>query len=173
MRKSHVFAVAAALVFAAGAAQAQATNICDAGNATVGTSGATSGTCIVTQALSVTVPTVANLSSTAIATVTAGSVEYNAGYIDFVGTTINMKANFPYTLTATAGTLTNLVNTRLMIGTSASPTTDMSVARTIASGAASGAVTPIQTYHRVLLSWATDLAGQNKSATITYTLTTP
>jgi hypothetical protein len=182
MRISKIALVAAAMVVSAGSLQAQTVTNCNEGTQ----AGMQGTTCQTTTDLSATVPYLAvitkNITS---ATLPAATVANMNGYSDAVaGPTLNIKANFVWTLTATTAgfaqvTAQNVSYTKasadLEISNTASGTdwTQMSSSRVLATaGSAATATQDVVTRYRVAYSWAKDLPG-SYSAQVTYTLTAP
>lgn len=177
MRISKIALVAAAMVVSAGSLQAQE-NCNEATQAGM--------QCAVTTGLTATVPYLAVINKDISSAVLPAATVFNMnGYSDAVaGPTLNIKANFVWTLTATTAgfaqvTAQNVSYTKssadLEISNTASGTdwTQMSSSRVLATaGSAATASQDVVTRYRVAYSWAKDLPGAY-AATVTYTLTAP
>jgi len=176
MRISKIALVSAAMVLSAGSLQAQV-NCNEATQLGM--------QCQTTTDLSATVPYLAvinkNITS---ATLPAATVTNMDGYSAAVaGPTLNIKANFVWTLTASMGGFAPLAaqgvnytkaNADLEISNAASGDSWMTFAssRALASSQTATATQDVVTRYRVAYSWAKDLPG-SYSATVTYTLTAP
>ncbi len=177
MRISKIALVAAAMVVSAGSLRAQEN--CNE-STQLGMQ------CAVTTGLTATVPYLAVINKDiSSAILPAATVTNMGGYSTAVsGPTLNIKANFVWTLTATTTgfaevTTQNVSYTKssadLEISNTASGTdwTPMSSSRVLATaGSAATASQNVVTRYRVAYSWAKDLPG-SYSAQVTYTLTAP
>jgi hypothetical protein len=180
MRISKIALVAAAMVVSAGSLQAQVN--C----AGTGVEKAGFPSCITTTELTANVPFLAvinkNISSAALPAATIATMD---GYSAAVaGPTLNIKANFVWTLTASMGGFAQVTaqgvnytkaNADLEITNTASGDTDwmtFAANRTLALTQTATATQDVVTRYRVAYSWAKDLPGAY-SATVTYTLTAP
>ena len=177
MRTTTISLLSAALFLSAGTLEAQV-NCNEATRAGM--------QCQTTTDLTATVPFLAviNKDKTS-AVLPAATVSNMDGYSTAVsGPTLNIKANFVWTLTATTAgfaqvTAQNVSYTKssadLEISNTASGTdwTPMSSSRVLATaGSAATASQNVVTRYRVAYSWTKDLPG-SYSATVTYTLTAP
>ncbi len=183
MRISKIALVAAAMVVSAGSLQAQTPAVnCSSGTVEK----ADFATCATTTGLTATVPYLAVINKDiSSAVLPAATVSNMNGYSEAVaGPTLNIRANFKWTLTATSSGFADVIaqgvtysklKGDLEISNTESGTdwTQMSSSRVLATaGSAATASQDVVTRYRVAYSWAKDLPG-SYSATVTYTLTAP
>lgn len=140
--------------------------------------------CAMSHTVSATVPYLAALtaSTTAISLGTVTAAQMTAGYSSTVaGPTVQVAANFTYSLAATSGgfTSTTKATNDLEVATNTTGVTattgfsGLGTSVSLASSAsATSASTTLYTYFRMKLSWASD-APKSYSSTVTYTLTAP
>jgi hypothetical protein len=177
MRVTTISLFSAALLLSAGSLQAQ-TNCNEATQAGM--------QCQTTTDLTATVPFLAvinkNITSAVLPAATVSNMD---GYsVAVAGPTLNIKANFVWTLTASMGGFAPLAaqgvnytkaNVDLEITNTASGDgawMTMAASRALATSQTATATQDVPTRYRVAYSWAKDLPGAY-TATVTYTLTAP
>lgn len=182
MRISKIALVAAAMVVSAGSLQAQTVTNCNEGTQ----AGMQGTTCQTTTDLSATVPYLAvitkNITSATLPAATVANMDTYSAAVS--GPTLNIKANFVWTLTASMGGFATVTaqgvpytkaNVDLEITNTSSGDTDwmtMAASRALATSRTATSETLVPTRYRVAYSWAKDLPG-SYAATVTYTLTAP
>jgi len=177
MRTTTISLLSAALLLSAGTLEAQV-NCNEATQAGM--------QCQTTTDLTATVPFLAvinkNITSAVLPAATVSNMD---GYsVAVVGPTLNIKANFVWTLTASMGGFAPLTtqgvnytkaNADLEVTNTASGDgawLPFSQSRALASSQTATATQDVVTRYRVSYAWAKDLPGAY-SATVTYTLTAP
>lgn len=182
MRISKIALVSAAMVLSAGSLQAQTVTNCE--TATQGAMGGAN--CQTTTDLTATVPYLAQITKNITSAVLPAATVANmtSGYSDAVaGPTLNIKANFVWTLTASMGGFAQVIaqgvtwnkpNVDLEISNVASGDSWMTFAssRALATSQQQTNTQDVPTRFRVAYRWEKDLPG-SYSATVTYTLTAP
>jgi len=172
-----------ALVVAIPASRAAAQTACSQADKTAFNASATA--CTMQHSVTATVPYLASIATSSLATVSLGSAtvaSMNSGYTDAVaGPSITVSANFQYSLVAASGGF----------GATSKATSDLEVATNTTASAPSAGWLPFSgnvnlvtnqgataasstlfTFFRMRLRWASDAPG-TYSSTVTYTLVAP
>jgi hypothetical protein len=179
MRTTTISLLSAALLLSAGSLQAQTTNDCNEATQA-------GMQCQTTTDLTANVPYLAVITKNITSAILPAATKDNMdGYSSAVsGPTLNIKANFVWTLTASMGgfaqvTTQNVSYTKANVDLEVTNSVSgdgawmtMAASRALATSEIATATKNVPTRYRVKYSWAKDLPG-DYAATVTYTLTAP
>lgn len=176
MRLTRLAIISAAVTLIAGTAQAQNTAITGATDCDGGTTGAAfaaaTATCTRTTQVDVVVPYLAASKVSGVSSITITNADMNAGAREWTGPSVEMQANFPYSITAQInGFGSTKQASDLLIKNNTESGSYLAFganAVTLKTGSAT-ANYKFTSGLKVLLDWASDEPG-TLSTTITYTV---